>query len=138
MVLEHLDFSGNLLHGSIPASLFGIPSIRTVALSINCFTGELPVAICSAMNVNVLSMDGVGAADDCRFWSSVDLAIARRFVPLDGSIPDCMWAMDNLTVMHLSGNGLTGTIGSFSSSSKMLNMSLAHNRYTEFIYGRND
>lgn len=128
MVLEHLDFSGNLLHGSIPAKLFAVPGIRTVALSINCFSGELPVTICSAMDVNVLSMDGVGAADDCAFWSNIDLPIARRFIPLEGSIPECMWSMDNLTVMHLSGNGLTGTIGSFSSASKMLNMSLAHNR----------
>lgn len=127
MTLQHLDFSGNLLHGSIPASLFSISGIRTVALSINCFTGEIPLTVCDAVDATVLSMDGVGAADDCP-WRNALLPIARQFVPLEGSIPECIWSMSNLTVLHLSGNGLTGTVGSVPTSSSMLNLSLAHNR----------
>ena len=132
MSLQHIDFSGNLLDGSIPSDLFSIPGIRSVALSINCFTGELPVSICNAKDVNVLSMDGVGAARNCP-WRQGMFPIMRRFKALDGSVPRCVWSMDNLTVLHLSGNGLTGNIGAFTSASKMLNMSLAHNRFSGTI-----
>ena len=127
MSLEHLDFSGNLLSGSIPPSLFEIPTIRSIALSINCFSGEIPNAVCNANNVEVLSMDGLVAADGCD-WDTFTLPFIRRYVPLDGSIPECMWDMSNLTVMHFAGNGITGTIESFSPGSSLINISLAHNR----------
>ena len=127
MKLEHIDLSGNFIDGSIPGALFDIPSIRTIALSINCFSGQLPLEICHAGQAQVFSLDGLPAASECS-WVDIGLPLAKGFSPLEGGIPPCMWSLDNLTVMHLSGNGLTGTIGSFPISSSMLNLSRAHNR----------
>jgi hypothetical protein len=50
----------NLFSGSLPEQLFEISSLTTIALSVNCFTGKLPLSMCDAHHVNVLSLDGLG------------------------------------------------------------------------------
>ena len=50
----------NQFSGTIPERLFQIDSIKTVALSVNCFTGALPLSMCEARQAEVFSMDGLG------------------------------------------------------------------------------
>ena len=54
------------------------------------------------------------------------------FNTLDGSIPSCVWtSMPNLTVLHMTGNGFTGKIGTEGMHLPVIeNLSLAHNRLT--------
>jgi hypothetical protein len=46
---------------------------------------------------------------------------------MEGSIPECVWSMSNLTVLNLAGNGFRGRIGSVSSMSSLLSLTLSHN-----------
>jgi Leucine-rich repeat (LRR) protein len=94
--LAYLDVSGNKLTGSIPYDLIlaGSPSLQSVALSKNCFSGELSSLLCSATHLTAIAMDGIntqcGASDST------------------GSIPQCFFELAALTTLHLSGNRLTG------------------------------
>lgn len=120
MALENLDLSDNNLSGNIPQGIFDLPSINTIALSLNCFEGTLPHDICSARNVSVLAMDGLGAASNCKNAISVPLSGVSLFTALEGSIPPCVWALPLLQVLHMTGNGFTGTISETLSPNTLL------------------
>lgn len=87
----------------------------------NCFKGSLPEDICKATNLEILSLDGLTSAEERRF---------PRY--MEGSIPPCVFAMD-LRVLHISGNGLVGTIAAIPASSQLQNMSISHNQLTGTI-----
>jgi hypothetical protein len=110
-VLENVDLSDNRFSGSIPPDLFELPEVITIALSLNCFEGSLPQSMCKAHNVSVLSMDGLGAAQVCKNSVELPFSGVTLFNTLEGSIPTCVWSLPALQVLHLTGNGLTGSIG---------------------------
>jgi hypothetical protein len=39
---------------------------------------------------------------------------------LEGSVPSCLWSLPALQVLHLTGNGLTGSIGELGSIGSLL------------------
>jgi Leucine-rich repeat (LRR) protein len=127
--LLNLDVSDNLLSGSIPSTLFLLSSLQSISLSLNCFEDELPLAMCDATGVTVISMDGLGSAEGCK--NVVTLPFPFTSVSLvqsmDGSIPNCVWSMSNLKILNLAGNGLRGRIGSVSSMSSLWSLTLSHN-----------
>ena len=45
---------------------------------------------------------------------------------MDGSIPDCIWKLNNLETLNLAGNGLKGTISKLSNNS-LSSLTLSHN-----------
>jgi hypothetical protein len=49
-----------MFSGQLPAKLFEIAALETIALSVNCFTGELPTTLCDAERAIVVSLDGLG------------------------------------------------------------------------------
>ena len=108
--IEHVDLSDNKFSGSIPKGIFELPIVSSVALSRNCFEGSLPAAMCDARNVSVLSMDGLGAAKACKGSVELPLSGVTLFNTLEGSIPSCVWVLPLLQVLHLTGNGLTGSV----------------------------
>jgi hypothetical protein len=125
--LVNIDLSDNQLEGSIPGELFTMfPQLETVALSSNCFGGELPRDMCAAKNVVVFSMDGLGAARECSpgFIPFTGVSIGQT---LTGSLPDCIWNLSKVEVLSLAGNGLSGTVGTFPRQASIVNLSLAHN-----------
>jgi hypothetical protein len=111
MTLENVDLSGNKFSGEIPSGIFDLPAAISIALSLNCFEGSLTGSMCNARNVSVLSMDGLGAAKDCKNSVQIPLSGVTLFNTLDGTIPTCVWLLPMLQVLHLTGNGLTGSIG---------------------------
>jgi Leucine-rich repeat (LRR) protein len=137
MVLTNVDMSDNLCHGALSSDMFKIPTLETVALSVNCFSGSLPDNICLAGNLSVISMDGLAAASECagRFnmpFSEVDVPLSRGVV---GTIPKCMISLPNLIVLHLAANHFTGTLSIAKSevSPHLLNLSLAYNQLSGTI-----
>ena len=78
----------------------------------------------------MLALDGLASGTKCRKDISDPFGfITTYFIrSLDGSIPPCIWRMTNLTVIHLSGNGLTGTVPNVPLTSRLLNVSISHNR----------
>lgn len=141
MALVNLDFSDNLFTGHIPANLFQLPSIQTIALSANCFSGTIPGEICAASQVVVLSMDGLAAGDGCRGSRKnqkkrFPYVVAMHTNTLDGSLPNCITQLPNITVAHFTGNGLTGRLKDIPSNSKLINLSFAHNHLSGTIPSR--
>lgn len=125
--LENLDVSGNQLSGSIPDPLF-FSSLRSIALSVNCFEGELPRSVCTAGNIRTLSLDGLRSSRDCKTQSIVPFTKISIGSMMEGSIPDCIWNLLNLTTLHLSGNGFKGKIGERTLPiSRLVDVSLSHN-----------
>jgi Leucine-rich repeat (LRR) protein len=91
--LINLDVSGNKLEGTIPSSIFDSSKLLSVAMSSNCMFTPISSDFCKASNLMVLAMDGLNSA------CSSD-SLTPRYI---GTIPDCLFAMRNLTTLHLSG-----------------------------------
>ena len=134
--VSYLDISNNRFHGTIPSHIFSkLNNIVSLAATKNCFTGSLPETLCEARSLEVLTMDGLASGDSCRnkIFYPFSLFDAYLITPLEGSIPHCYWSMPNLTVLHLSGNGLGGSILSDIPEGKLQNISLSFNRITGSI-----
>jgi hypothetical protein len=108
--LEFLDVSNNMFTGELPSELFTVETIQTVAAVANCLSASLPPTICKASNLATLALDGVSSAQSCRTKVPLPWSSAYVTTSLGGSVPPCLWNLANLTVLHLSGNGLTGTL----------------------------
>lgn len=123
--LEVLDLSHNRLSGTVPGFVFRLPRLTTIALSLNCFQGELPVDVCHAREAMVLALDGLGGARECRHDRVILFSGVVLGGTLDGRIPSCLWSLPRLHLLHLSGNGLMGSIGtSFPRNSSLTDLAL--------------
>ena len=83
-------YRNNLFNGTLPTSLFRVPSLRVIALSHNQFSGQLP----EFPNAS----------------SSILEFINLRGNNLEGSIPMSMFQLKKLFVLSLSFNKLNGII----------------------------
>jgi hypothetical protein len=104
-LLRSVDFSDNRLSGTIPQELFELRNLQSIALTFNCFGGELPPSLCLPINVTVMSLDALGAAQHCKNAVEVPLTGVTLDNTMSGTIPDCVWQMPLLQVLHLTGNG---------------------------------
>jgi Leucine-rich repeat (LRR) protein len=125
--LNLFDVSGNQLTGTIPYSLFLISTLNSIALSVNCFEGELPQSICHAIEVSTFSMDGLGSARHCKKHGVIPFTDVSLGKMMEGSIPECVWKLSKLATLGLAGNGLTGTIGNDSALNRLVKLVLSHN-----------
>lgn len=131
--LQVVDVSDNALTGSIPAALFeNTPLLSTVSMSLNCMSGSIPAGMCSAKDMLVLSLDGMGSSADCDGYGDV---FFNFFKPqgLRGTIPACVLTMPSLLLLHLSANALTGSIPDGEFSPSLRNISLSHNHLSSTI-----
>jgi len=89
--LETIDVLSNSLTGSIPDSLFDVPTLQLVYLSNNTFTGTIPVTYSNPVLLRDLYLDGNG---------------------LTGTIPPLpqVGRLRDLNELLLQNNFLTGTI----------------------------
>jgi hypothetical protein len=124
--LKHIDISSNLFSGEvfdniqcfqiccritmfvsmrqIPVEFFLMPNISSVAMSVNCMQGRIPDQLCTAKNLAVLSMDGLGAADGCsNNVQSIFPGSVVLFNIMQGSLPPCVWALPVLETLHFAG-----------------------------------
>eukprot|EP01034_Spumella_vulgaris_P024643 gene24643-31011_t len=130
-VINNIDVSANHFTGGIPSSVFDLPDLNTFAAVSNCLSGALPYNICNATLINTLALDGLSASAYCQ---KAILPSHSRFkaylLPnaLQGGIPLCLFAMKHLQSLHLSGNGIMGTLpDDLKLSPSLVDLSLSHN-----------
>ncbi|EYU26682.1 hypothetical protein MIMGU_mgv1a000464mg [Erythranthe guttata] len=87
--LANINLVLNLLNGSIPPSLFALPSLQKLQLSNNRFSGKVEDFSTSNSNLDTL-----------------DLSSNR----LEGSIPESFFLLERLNVLSLSSNSFNGTV----------------------------
>jgi Leucine-rich repeat (LRR) protein len=129
-----LQVSDNQLTGTLPKDLFRLPSLTTFVASKNCLAGTLSESICVARGLSTLILDGLKSAPACR--QNLFLAThSYQVVGNDhGTIPSCLFHMPRLATLHLSGNGLTGTLPELPAASvHLVDLSLSHNALTGTI-----
>jgi Leucine-rich repeat (LRR) protein len=136
-LLTAVDLSSNDFTGPIPSNIFELPNLESFASVKTCFSGSIPSTVCGCSTLKVLLLDGVTSGLGCQkkfnLVPSSDAYIPRNG-PLKGGIPECLWtALPLLTSLHLSSNGLTGTIGVPSSSSNLTSIVLSYNQLSGTI-----
>ena len=57
-----------------------------------------------------MSLDGLRSSKECKKQSIIPFTKVSLGNMMDGSIPDCIWKLNNLETLNLAGNGLKGTI----------------------------
>jgi Leucine-rich repeat (LRR) protein len=132
--LETVLLARNSLTGTLPATLFVLPSLNTVVFISNCFHGRLPEMICNATSMRSLVMDGLSSAHTCRnpvLPHSSAYTIERS---VHGTVPACLFTLPKLNTLHMSGNGFTGALPEVSEiSTELIDVSLSHNILTGTI-----
>jgi Leucine-rich repeat (LRR) protein len=137
--LLNIDLSGNKFTGTLPSNFFASASdLETFTATSNCLRGSIPEVICTAHFLTSLSLDGLITADNCR--NSLFPAVSSLFNGftvthfMQGTIPPCLFEMPSLQLLHLSGNGITGSIPSnVSIPANLTDLSLSHNLLTGTI-----
>ena len=127
--LQFIDVSNNQITGSIPSVLFG-PNLQELAAASNCLDSVIPEEICNARKLRVIVLDGMHSAQSCRttffkgtFSKSYGLTSGKH-----RGIPECLYIMPKLNVLHLSGNLLTGSLPTvINVSSSIQDLTLSHN-----------
>lgn len=118
--LTTIDISNNQFAGSIPSSILTADwaSLNSLTMGINCFIGIIPDGFCSIQTLKNLHLDGLHTSIACRDNliegstndGSDGTYTSRSGARIEGSFPGCLLTMPMLQVLHLSGNGLTGTL----------------------------
>jgi hypothetical protein len=140
-ILTAVDISDNDLTGPIPSVVFTLPSLESFASIKTCFRGSLPATICNCTTLRVLLMDGITGGQGCqRRFALDDLFKANAYIstngPVEGGIPSCIWKdLPLLTSLHLSSNGLTGSINipADSSINNLTSIVLSYNQLSGTI-----
>jgi hypothetical protein len=136
--LVSLDLSFNSFTGTLSEALFNtLPALETVSLLINCLHGTITDQICEAQSLQVLVLDSINGGDDCNVYIPTVLrpVIHGSFSNgyIYGSIPPCLFQMGNLTTLHLSGNGLAGSIVDLPEDSHLIDLAINSNFLTGTI-----
>lgn len=129
LFLQNIDVSHNQFTGSLPVQAFQGKALHSFAAAVNCMGGYVPEEICEAKNLSALVLDGLGTAQACRqviFPNTPYLNAYTIDRALHGTIPDCIFFMESMRSLHLSGNHLTGSLpqgGNYSSGLTYLSLS---------------
>lgn len=118
--LQTIDISNNLFYGQLPTALFMQGSQVTIfAAAVNCFDEVIPNSICILSTLRVLVLDGLGSNFNC----------PNVILPTTGTIPRCIFSFKNLSVLHMSGNDLSGDVISTLTAwpQSLVDLSLSHN-----------
>lgn len=135
--LTEVDVSTNQITGTLPREVFGCKMLKLFSAAVNCFQGSLPDNICDSHLLTGLALDGLAAATSCqlRFFphSRKYKSYYLRSV-FKGGIPSCLFNLPALETLHLSGNGLSGSLPNDLSVTDILtDLSLSHNQLTGTI-----
>jgi Leucine-rich repeat (LRR) protein len=132
-LLQSVDLSQNSLRGHLPSSIFLLPTLQTIVLSQNCFSGSIPDAICLGTKLENVVMDVLTA--NC--GNLIDeIPLFKGFVPkqlMSGRVPSCVWNSTTLKVLHMLGNGLSGSLSNLNPLSTFRVLAVGSNRLTGSI-----
>jgi hypothetical protein len=127
-LLNTLDLSENTLTGSIPPSVFNLPTLFNLALSSNCFTGSLPSTICNARHIRTISLNGLSSNNQCNDRSPLLDFLLDEYVA--GQVPTCVWSLPYLRAFSVSGNRFSGKVGELVTDSALDELTLSYNHFT--------
>ncbi|XP_075512838.1 uncharacterized protein LOC142548419 [Primulina tabacum] len=136
--LQYIDLGSNMFSGDIPSAIGRLSSLKTLYLYDNLFNGSFPQDIGNLSNLEELNLNSNGFLPQRipssftqlkklkNFWmtgtnmigeipQSIGNMSALEFLDLsdnglNGSIPDGLLLLDNLTNLFLYKNGLSGSI----------------------------
>ena len=111
--LEFVDLSDNAFSSQFPSNIFHLPSLKSIAAVKNCFEGSIPSTICeSSRYLSVIALDGMRLSPKCMnyIWDPFKISVGSYSPLMTGTIPDCIWSLPNISVVHLAGNGYSGTL----------------------------
>lgn len=104
--------------------------------AVNCLDNEIPTSFCDMHSIEVLSLNGLGMAGNCGNSYTMPLS-GTTVMSGDGEfeIPSCLWSLEKLVTLHLTGNGFVGEIdtGGAPFGSHLEDVSLSHNRLSGTI-----
>lgn len=134
-MLQVLDISANRFSGSIPSSMFNVSSMAHIAILQNCFSGSIPDTICNIQSLEGLLLEGLRSGKHCRnnVWDPAGVTNTYFTDGIDGTIPECIFAMRNLKTLHITGNRLTGTLPSHIDLPLLIDLRLSYNRLSGTI-----
>jgi Leucine-rich repeat (LRR) protein len=127
--LKTVQVSNNALTGELPDALFEMESLATLIAVSTCFHGSLPASVCSARRLDTLVLDGLRSNAACAKiiipGFNGELKHSNTF---GGTIPPCLFGLASLNTLHLSGNGLSGSLPSdLGVNKQLLDLDLSHN-----------
>lgn len=133
--IENIDFSHNRFTGSLPVTINRLQRLLSFASAANCLSGTVPVEFCQLPDLQTLALDGVSTSGSCRkyifpaFKKSME-AFQVKY-SLVGTIPPCLFSMLHIQSLHLSGNGLTGSLpADLQLAPGLIDIVLSHNALT--------
>jgi Leucine-rich repeat (LRR) protein len=138
--LIHLDISNNQFTGQLSSNISKFKNnLETFAAVSNCLSGSIPEQLCELRFLQQLNLDGLATGSNCQselftdqFSSSFNAYTMTHF--MRGGVPACLFALTNLTALHLSGNALIGSLpADLSLSEALSDLSLSHNLLTGTI-----
>lgn len=104
--LNTLDISDNAFTGDLSPSYFNLPSLKILVVSLNCLsTDPLPPNLCNASSaISQLYMTSISRnTNKCPHKMNLfDLDVLQ--------LPDCIWSMQSLTKLYISGNLFYGIV----------------------------
>ena len=95
---------------------------------VNCLEIEIPESLCDMEMVEVLSLNGLAGGDNCRSDITIPLFETSLQLAKDFEIPSCLWSLNKLTTLHLTGNGYVGEMVMLETGRRLNDVSLSHNR----------
>lgn len=136
--LQTVDLSGNQFTGTIPSNFFESERLISFSAVSNCLSGPLPIdTICKSTTLQTIALDGMFAADACQYkllpFASnayqaklIDIGDLTRF--------KCIFNIPSLQTLHLSGNGILGSIpDDLMIGAELADLTLSYNRLTGAI-----
>lgn len=138
LALVKLDVSANSLSGSLPNDIYQLTNFADFIAAINCFTGSIPNEICYGTNLSSIIFDGLHASPLCNerifpWGSSAVYPLAHNGIS-QKSLPTCLLNLPELETLHISGNGIRGTLPSNVTISPFLtDLVLSHNEFSGTI-----
>jgi Leucine-rich repeat (LRR) protein len=111
--LEELDLGFNQFRGSIPSEIGQLTQLRRLEIS-GPFTGNIPSEIGNLVELEKLTLSCANSRGpipviptELRFLSRLNHLHLGHF---QGSIPQEIWSIKTLTLLHISGREITGEI----------------------------
>jgi hypothetical protein len=108
--------------------------IMSCLCAVNCFESPLSTFMCDASEIEVISFNGLGAATDCENSYTFPGSGVVLFNTIGGTLPECVWSLRRLSVLHAVGNGISGElIPRLPNTSRITDLSISHNKFSGTI-----
>lgn len=126
-----VQINNNQITGYLPVELFKISTLVSFAAISNCFIIYISPIICQSDRITNLFLDGLNTAPSCRSYFfpkhvSTSYTWKKDYIT---SIPECIFNMLKLSVLHLSGNGISGKFSDdLILNNNLYDLTLSHNR----------